>query len=30
VGKTGEREGVLLISSIFGNYTLAKIKPADK
>jgi hypothetical protein len=28
VGKTSEREGVLLISSIFGNYISAKIKPA--
>jgi hypothetical protein len=27
VGKTSEREGVLLISSISGNYILAKIKP---
>jgi hypothetical protein len=29
VGKTSEREGVLLISSISGNYISAKIKPAD-
>jgi hypothetical protein len=29
VGKTSEREGVLLISSISGNYISAKIKPTD-
>ena len=29
VGKTSEREGVLLISSISGNYISAKIKPTE-
>ena len=29
MGKTSEREGVLLISSISGNYISAKIKPTE-
>jgi hypothetical protein len=29
VGKTSEREGVLLISSISGNYISAKLKPTE-
>jgi hypothetical protein len=29
VGKTSEREGVLIISSISGNYISAKIKPTE-